>query len=125
LNTSLTTTGVVPICVGSIEQFQEKATLNGLEWFIGGGSAQVNMTDSNGNSYTLAAIITPDGYSAITVPWTVVGSPSSGATPPNNNNLYGPWTWVRSWTLTDAQGRKQISRPIVFTVLQSPGVPIS
>ena len=117
MNTALTTTGVLPICVGSTEVFQEKAVLNGLEWFIGGGSAVVNMCDSNGNTYVVPATITPDGYSAL-APWTVVGSPAAG-------NLYGPWVWVRAWTLQDASGRKQVSRAITFSVVQSPGVPIS
>jgi hypothetical protein len=116
MNVANTTTGLVPFCVGSVEFFQVKPFLNGVPWFLGGGIVSVSMTDYLGNNVSLTASISLDGYTATTQSWTVVGSASAG-------NTQGPWTWTRAWTIQDAQGRKQVCRPIVFAVINSPGVP--
>ncbi len=60
------------------------------------------MTDPNGGSHSYAGTIL-GGCGFVT--WTVIA--------PVGN-------WTRAWSVTDAQGRHQVSRPIVFTVIQSP-----
>jgi len=105
MNSSLVTTGPEEFTVGSTELMQSKAFKGGLLWNLVGGSARLLMTDPDGTDYDLAA--TPQNGGA-SVGWTV----------PNV-----PGTWVRAWKLIDSTGVIQISVPITFRVVLSPGDP--
>jgi hypothetical protein len=102
MNTTLVTTGLVPLTVGSVEQFQLDAVLDGLHWDLTGAAVNLLMTDPLGNSYNFIAAVQNQGA---VYAWVV----------PNV-----PGTWVRAWKVVDALGRTQVSRPIVFTVVSSP-----
>lgn len=102
MNVSLTTTGLVPLVVGSVELMQLQAFNNGIPWDLTGGSVTLNMKAPGGATYSYTATITGMGaqYS-----WTVLATTGN---------------WTRSWSVTDAQGRHQVSRAIVFDVENAP-----
>lgn len=102
MNTFLVTTGIQPLCIGSIETFQTSAFLSGLPWDITGGSATLHFTDPAGGTLSLPANITGGGAQ---VQWTVIAPEGD---------------WVRAWDLQDALGRRQVSQPIAFRVIPSP-----
>ncbi len=102
MNTALVTTGILPLTIGSTETFEVQAALNGLPWDLTAGTASLILSDPTGAKTTISATISG---STARAPWTVV-------TPIG--------TWVRAWSVTDASGVKQVSRPIVFTVIDSP-----
>lgn len=102
MNVALNTTGLVPFTVGSVNLFTSKAFANGLPWDLTGGTVTLNMKDSNGAFYSYPATIT--GMVA-QVSWTVLNVPGR---------------WTRSWTVTDAQGRHQVSRAYTFDVEPAP-----
>lgn len=102
MNTQITTTGLVPLCLGSQETFELRPILGGLPWLLQGGTVTLSLADPQGNVTVIAATV--GAYNAL-APWTVAG-------------LVGGWT--RAWTVTDSTGLKQVSRPIAFDVLSSP-----
>jgi len=105
MNTSLVTTGITPVAVGSMQVFQASPVLNGQPWDLTGGSANLLMTDPVGGTYDIIATVIGFGAAAsFTIP-NVVGS------------------WVRAWKLTDATGLVEYSLPITMNVVASPGVP--
>ena len=106
MNSALVTTGLMPLTVNSIELFQHQGILNGQVWDLTGGSATLRMADPDGTTYAYACTIA-SGNAFYT--WTVLNVPG---------------TWVRAWDVTDAQGRRQVSRPLVFEVIASPGLPL-
>lgn len=99
MNTTLVTTGLVPLCVGSIETFQAVATLNGLPWDLTGGSGTLTITNPLGVTTVLPVTIVG---TTVQASWTVVVPAGD---------------WRRVWALTDALGRHQVSFPIAFTVI--------
>lgn len=102
MQNQLVTTGIRPLTIGSVELFQAQPFLNQLPWDWTGGTVQLLMTDPNGNNYTFPATVQNMGA---VFQWTVTGPVGA---------------WVRAWKVVDAQGRKQISLPIVFNVISSP-----
>jgi hypothetical protein len=102
MNDALVTTGLIPLCIGSIETFQLQPFLDKLPWNLTGGSANLLMTDPNGTNYNFPATIVNGGAQYT---WTVIG--------PAGN-------WTRAWEVTDAIGITQVSNPIVFSVISSP-----
>jgi hypothetical protein len=102
MNDSLATTGLIPLCIGSVETFQEQPWLDGLPWNLAGGTVSLKLADPVGNTYTIPATVS--GYTA-TATWTVIG--------PVGN-------WARAWQNQDASGIIQVSRPICFSVISSP-----
>jgi len=102
VNTSLVTTGLVPLVISSVETFQLSSFLNGLPWDLTGGSVTIYFLDPAGVATNFPATIVGPGA---TYNWMVISPPG---------------TWTRAWLVIDALGRKQKSRPIVFTVTQSP-----
>jgi hypothetical protein len=104
MNTQLTTTGLLPLTIGSSEVFEASADLNAIPWSLLGGTVTLKLVDPNGNVTTLSAAVGPTGYSA-SASWTVAGPAG---------------IWVRAWTLVDSSGRVQVSRQIVFSVISSP-----
>ncbi len=105
MNSAIVTTGPEEFTIGSTEVFQAKPIKSGLPWNLAGGSGNLLLTDPNGQSYVLP--VTVDGFTARRA-YTI-------ATPAG--------TWVRAWDLTDATGVRQISRPLTFSVIVSPGDP--
>lgn len=105
MNSALNTTGILPLTVGSVYTFEHQGILNGLGWDLTGGSASLLMTAPDGSAYTYAASIS--GGNAFYT-WTALNIPG---------------TWVLAWSVTDADNRHQVSRPIVFEVMVSPGTP--
>jgi hypothetical protein len=102
MNTSLVTTGLIPLCVGSQELFQLQATLDGLPWSLVGGSVTLNLKDPTGSVTAITATISGG---TVTAGWTVT-------------SVTG--TWTRSWTAVDSTGLTQVSRPLQFVVISSP-----
>jgi len=102
MNEAATTTGLIPLTIGSMETFQLQAYKNRLPWDLTGGSAQLLLADPTGSLTTINATIVGQGAQAN---WTVGG-------------LSG--TWARAWKVTDSSGIVQISRPIAFAVISSP-----
>jgi hypothetical protein len=102
-NTALVTTGLVPLTIGSVEKFQHQGFINSLPWDLRGGTVSLNMLDPNGGSYSYPATIQADG--TVFVQWTVIA--------PVGN-------WTRAWVVTDANTVHQVSRAIIFSVVQSP-----
>ncbi len=102
MNTALVTTGLTPLVIGSVERFQLQAYLNALPWLLDGGTVLLTISDPFGVQTIIVASIIGNGAQAT---WTVVG--------PAGN-------FTRAWTVTDANGVKQKSRPIVFSVTASP-----
>ena len=101
-NVTWTTTGLSPLCIGSTEKFQVSAFLDGVFWDLTGGSAILILSDPNGNKTSYTATIFGGGAFYV---WTMAGTPG---------------TWLRAWSLQDAQGVVQVSRPIAFSVISSP-----
>ena len=114
MNLGTTTTGLVPLTIGSIEEFQLDPWLNALPWNLAGGTVQLLLTDPNGTKYTVNASIVTGGYGA-TATWTVIGP---ATVDDNGVRLANPWR--RAWSVVDALGRTQISRAIAFEVVNSP-----
>jgi hypothetical protein len=98
----LVTTGLVPLCVDSAELFVLRPRLDGLPWDLTGGSATLLLTDPDGSPSTVAATIVSGQPRAA---WTVADPVG---------------TWLRAWEVTDSAGVHQVSRPICFTVIDSP-----
>lgn len=105
MNTNITTTGQTPLTIGSIETFQASAFKNGLPWDLTGGVVNLILEDPSGSQTTISGTISGNGATAT---WTVTG--------PENTSS----GWRRAWSITDAAGVKQISRPISFNVIASP-----
>ncbi len=105
MNVRLVTTGLVPLVTGSYEDFVLSPFLNGLPWDLTGGSVQLVIADPAANLFSYSATIV--GYGARQT-WAVPAAFAS------------PGSWSRAWVITDAQGRHQVSRPIVFEVIGSP-----
>jgi hypothetical protein len=103
MNTSLVTTGLFPLTIGSVETFIMQGFLDGLPWQeIQGGTVSLIVADPAGNQTTYAAAI-------------------SGSTAKVNYAIAAPvGNWTRCWSIVDSLGRVQRSRPIVFTVMASP-----
>ncbi len=104
-NSSLVTTGPTRYFVGSSIQFQLDAELNQLPWDLTGGSGSLKMTAPDASTVTISATI--QGRGAVAA-WTV-------------SNI--PGVWVRAWDVTDSTGVRQVSEPITFEVVVSPGTP--
>jgi hypothetical protein len=102
MNSTLVTTGLVPLTIGSLETFVLQAFNNGLPWDLTGGSATVLMADPQGGSHSYTAAISG---STARISWTVLPIPGD---------------WRRCWDVTDGSGTRQVSRPIPFTVISSP-----
>lgn len=96
------TTGLLPLTIGSVDTFTLRPGLNGLPWDLTLGKATLIMTDPGGNQFSYPAQI--QGSTAMFT-WIVTGPPG---------------TWLRAWDVTDANGKRQISRPIAFAVISSP-----
>jgi hypothetical protein len=101
-NTNLITTGVSPLCVGSVEKFQLQAALDSLPWDLTGGTVTLTFRDPTGVQTVYPASIS-GGCAFVT--WTVIDPPGD---------------WRRTWTVTDAAGIHQVSQPVPFTVIDSP-----
>ncbi len=102
MNTSLVTTGLSPLTIGSVEVFELSSELNCLPWDLAGGTVTLTIRDPLGNQTIYPATIS--GFQA-TVTWQVV---------------LPEGTWTRSWKVIDASGITQVSQPLVFTVTASP-----
>lgn len=102
MNTTLVTTGLVPLVIDSVETFQLKPFLNKVPWQIGGGSVTLYILDPNGMLTSFSATVA--AFTAL-ASYTVIGPAG---------------TWSRAWKVTDSHGRVQKSRPIPFAVTQSP-----
>ena len=102
------TTGLKPQTIGSVRTFEWSGLRNGLPWDITGGTAQVILSDPNGNQTTLTATVGASGFSA-RANWVVV-APAG--------------TWTRAWRIQDSgmvgDGTYDYSEPITFEVLSSP-----
>lgn len=105
MNSSLVTTGSQAFPIGVMVDFQASAKQNGIFWDLTGGRATLLLTDSAGNTYSSTGTII--GSSAI----------ASFIIP----NV--PGKMVRAWQLTDGNGVIELSLPIAFTVVASPGTP--
>ncbi len=110
-NTTLVTTGLFPLCVGSVETFCLSATLNLLPWNLQGGTVSVIVADPSGNKTTYAAVYgvppaAPVGYGSCWYLQYTVADP--------------PGDWRRSWVITDVLGVHQVSQAVPFTVVDSP-----
>jgi hypothetical protein len=103
MQVGLVTTGLAPLCIGSVETFVHLGYLNGLAWNLTGGSASLLMTDSQGNQYTYPSTIGADGVARVV--WTVAAPAGQ---------------WVRAWKATDSTGLTQVSKSITFVVASSP-----
>lgn len=101
-NTQLVTTGLVPLTIGSIERFQHQGFLGGVPWDFTGGTVNLIVADPSGNKTTYPATIA--GMNAY-VDYTVVAPAGD---------------WKRAWSVVDANGITQVSRPIPFGVESSP-----
>ena len=102
VQSALVTTGLEPICIGSMETWQVQPWLNGVPWNLAGGSATLKLTDPNGVNTSFAGTISGGGAFYV---WTVIGPAG---------------TWVRSWTLTDSTGLVQVMAPEAMVVISSP-----
>lgn len=103
MNSALVTTGPQAFTVNSVDAFQLSAWNNGVPWAL--ASATLLLTDPQGNGYSVPASVS--GFK-VTAPWQVIGPVG---------------TWVRSWDCTGTDGVRQVSLPITFEVVQSPGTP--
>ena len=103
MNTSLVTTGQIPLTLGSVQQFVLGAFQNGLFWNLAGGIVNLIIAAPNGAETIIPATITNGVASA---QWTVTAPIGTG--------------WTRAWQCTDASGVYQVSQPIVFSVVSSP-----
>lgn len=97
-NTTLVTTGIIPLTVGSIYRFQPSFVANGLPWNV--DSATFLVKDANGTTTTYPMMVS--GSSAY-YDWTV---PSAGE-----------WTYAFKGI---KNGTIQISRPYAMTTIDSP-----
>lgn len=104
MNTRLVTTGIVPLTIGSGDEFLLKPTLDDLPWSLAGGTATLILADPNGVLYNFTAQIDPTGFSANYV-WPVSGPVGS---------------WARAWKCVDVNNVTQVSQPIPFNVISSP-----
>lgn len=100
---SLTSTGQTPYAAGSVQRFQASPWLNGLYWDVSGGSVTLTIKDPTGTTYGPFAATVSGGQ----VYYDFVVLPPAGE-------------WVRTWTLVDALGRKQVSNDIAFRVAVTP-----
>lgn len=103
MNNRIVTTGLLPMTVGSMKSFQLDAKLDGLPWDLTGATATVRLNDPNDNLSVVTATVEPP-CKAI-ADWEV----------PNV-----PGTWSLAWDVTDSTGRREISLPFLFTVVNSP-----
>jgi hypothetical protein len=83
--------------------------LDNLPWNIAAGVVKLLMTDPNGVNTVIGAVLGPADilgniYTAV-ASWVVIGPVGA---------------WVRAWDVTDQNGIRQVSRPIVFNVISSP-----
>jgi hypothetical protein len=101
MNTTLVTTGLRPLTIGSTETFEGSDFIDGIFWDLTGGSATLTLLGPNSTTILLTATITA-GVPLAT--WTVSNPPGD---------------WTRTWTLTDATGRVQVSNKIAFTVVDA------
>lgn len=101
--TPLVTTGIAPYAVGTVLTFQGAFFLNHVYWDLTGGAVTLEVVDPSGNvTGPLAATI-------------------SGGSPSVTYTVAAPGgQWYRKWTITDAQGRHQVSPPEAFSVDASP-----
>jgi hypothetical protein len=89
--------------VGSTELFELSVTKDGIIWDLTGGTILFKLIDPNSNLIVVSASPTYNGGAQ--AQWTV----------PNR-----PGNWICAWDITDANGVRQISRPIYFIVTSSP-----
>lgn len=106
MNTSLVTTGLVPLTIGSTETFGLQPTLDGVPWSMQGGTVTLILSDPNSVQTTIPAVIQPgpDGFYTARAPWTVAGT-------------VGQWT--RAWKII-VGSLVQVSRALPFAVTSSP-----
>ena len=99
---ALVTTGIRPLTINSDYTFVGKAMAGGLPWDLTGGTATLLLEDPAGQLLSLPGTIT-------------------GGTPRRGWRATGPvGTWIFSWDLTDAQGRRGISQRLVKDIISSP-----
>jgi hypothetical protein len=115
MNNTLPTTGLIPLTINSVEQFELSPRKDNIPWNLTGGSVTLLLSDPAGFTLPgLTATIASDGYSASVV-WQV---------PVTSSGLSAAGTWLRAWDVTDASGIRQVTRPIEFTVVGSPQSPV-
>jgi hypothetical protein len=114
VNLSITTTGLVPWTIGSVEQIVFSPFLGNLPWNLAGGSATLLVVDPNGVQSSYPMAVQANGYGA-SVAYTVVG-PANVFT--NGDPPLPPWRLA--FLAVDASGRTQKSRAFAFNVLSSP-----
>ncbi len=110
-NTTLVTTGLFPVCVGSVETFCLSATLNLLPWNLVGATVSLVVADPSGGQTTYVATYgvppgAPVGFGSC---WYVAYAVTAPA-----------GDWRRSWQIVDVLGIRQVGQPIPFTVVTSP-----
>lgn len=99
VNNSLVTTGLIPLTINSQEVFELQAVLNGLPWDLTGGTVVLRLVDP---SLVVTDVPATISGGAAQAGW-AVASPAG--------------TWRRVWDVTDVDGRRQVSRPVMFAVI--------